>query len=100
MVFRLHYAREIDRVERRGDALVAVAPTKNITKRGDVLNQPLLTDFIDSTLPANVHAEDLRELVQSRASVRTSASASSIPVFGENSADLAATCGSRARMNV
>jgi pimeloyl-ACP methyl ester carboxylesterase len=29
----------------------------------------LLTDFIDSTLPANVHAEDLRELVRSRASV-------------------------------
>jgi len=29
----------------------------------------LLSDFIDSTLPANVHAEDLRELVQSHASV-------------------------------
>jgi alpha-D-xyloside xylohydrolase len=39
----LHYAREIDRVEKRGDRLVAVAPTKAVHKRGDVLNQPLLT---------------------------------------------------------
>ncbi|PPF46868.1 alpha-xylosidase [Pseudoclavibacter sp. AY1F1] len=39
----LHYAREIDRVEKRGSRLVAVAPTKPVLKRGDVLNQPLLT---------------------------------------------------------
>ena len=37
--------------------------------------------------------------VHRRASVRTSASASRMPVFGENSAAVARTCGSRARMN-
>ena len=47
----LHYAREIDRVQKRGAALVAVAPTKPVTKRGDVLNQPLLT--VNVSAPAD-----------------------------------------------
>jgi alpha-D-xyloside xylohydrolase len=54
----LHYAREIDRVQQRGAALVAVAPTKPVHKRGDVLNQPLLTVSVsapmDDVLRVNV----------------------------------------------
>ncbi len=54
----LHYAREIDRVQQRGADLVAVAPTKPVTKRGDVLNQPVLTVRVsapaDDVLRVNV----------------------------------------------
>jgi alpha-D-xyloside xylohydrolase len=46
----LHYAREIDRVEKRDANLVAVAPTKNVTKRGDMLNQPLLTVSVSAPM--------------------------------------------------
>ncbi|MFE5411128.1 alpha-xylosidase [Microbacterium sp. NPDC056569] len=46
----LHYAREIDRVQQRGANLVAVAPTKPVTKRGDVLNQPLLTVSVSAPM--------------------------------------------------
>jgi alpha-D-xyloside xylohydrolase len=77
----LHYAREIDRVEKRGSALVAVAPTKPVQKRGDVLNQPLLTVSLsapmDDVLRVHVlhhagRAEPPRfELTAAAATVRT-----------------------------
>lgn len=47
----LHYAREVDRVEQVGDRLHALAPTKPVTKRGDVLNQPVLTVDLDAPAP-------------------------------------------------
>ncbi|MGB0111926.1 MAG: TIM-barrel domain-containing protein, partial [Ilumatobacteraceae bacterium] len=82
----LHNAREIDRVQQRGSSLVAVAPTKHVVKRGDTLNQPLLTVSvsapIEDVLRVNVlhHAGRATPL---RFDVTDAADASAVHVEGD-----------------
>jgi len=47
----LHYAREIDRIEQVGNTLEVISPTKLVEKRGDVLNQPVITTTVSSPAP-------------------------------------------------
>src|SRR5690625_6924929 len=48
---RLIRAKDIDRVDQHGDGLTAYAAAKQITSRGDTLNQPVITVHLSAPAP-------------------------------------------------